>query len=455
MAALCAAVRIHAQDQLQIAGSQQLEYSVDKKNNDRYFENWTQALLNYQSWRIGLRYEIHTPPQPFSQQKPGQGLFQRYIEYRRDGLTVTAGNYYAILGRGLVLRSYENRTLRWDTNIDGVKFDYKHRYVDVQALGGRPRDLTGRRYESLQGGDLRLKPWKSWHVGGTYLVTDLAGRGTMQAGSGYSQLTFKPVTVYAEIARREHPDSRRDGWAKYAAATVFIEDLSVALEGKDYDQFDLTEGVTYNNPPSVVREHLYTLLNRHQLVVNANDERGFLIEAIYPVLETGIATANYSYTENHGGRKLYQEIYGQFEWDYPEHWQWVWAGGRQEDLEARYLNAVVSASWQFTESNALKAVVEHQHARVKLTDRQFYSQIGLLSFSRAKRFTVALIGEHTTDHQSKQKNWFGVQTDVQFWEKYDVTVFAGSRREGKICAGGVCVQKPEFEGVELALLAKF
>jgi len=442
--------------QFQLQGNLYTEYSVDREYKKRYFENWTDFYLKKDEWRVGFRYEIHTPPYAFSQQEPGQGIYQRFIEYKNGGFTGTVGNFYAILGRGLVLRSYENRNLRWDTNLDGLKFDFKHTYADILLLGGRMRDLTGKRYdESIQGGEVRVKPFRQWHVGTTYMVTTLTGRGEMQTGSAFTQLNFKNVKFYTEYAMNDHPDRPKKGRAAYASGNLLIESFSLSAEVKDYRHFRLEEGLVYNNPPTVVREHLFALLNRHQLVQDANDEQGFLLEASYPVVGTGILTLNYNYTRNHDRLKLYQEMYGQFEWDYPEDWQWIWAAGREEDLEARYLNFVHSASWHFAEHDAVKVILEHQHSKIKLTDRQFYSQMVTLSYSRSPKYTISLIGERSTDQTSDKKFWGGVQADWNVYGKTDLTIFAGSRREGKICAGGVCVQKPEFKGVEVTLSAKW
>lgn len=439
--------------QWQFQGQQHTEYAVDRQKDSIYFESWTHFSASYDAWRIGLRYEIHDPPQPFSAQKRESRIAQSFVEYRKNGLTITAGNFYGILGRGIVLRSYESRPLRWDTNIQGMKFDYKSKTFDVLWMGGQPRDLTGKRYESLQAGELRVKPTKSWQVGGTGLVTDVPG-GRMYVGSGLTQYHHKNFNVYAEVARKEHPINDLNGWAYYASGNVYVGDLSLSAEYKEYDQFNLSEGVTFNNPPTSVREHLYTLLNRHQLVQDANDERGYLVEATYPVLEDAVLTLEHSRIRNHDGRRLYEEVYGQWEWDFPESWQWIGAAGWQEDLEARYLNLVGSSSWKFTETKSAKLLVEHQHAKIHATDRMFVSQVVTAGYSESGKYTLSVIGEHTTDHFSEKKNWIGLQADVHFWEKFDATVFAGSRREGKICAGGVCVQKPEFKGVEITFIAR-
>jgi len=443
-------------EQLDFFSDSYLELSIDEKTDERYFENWTDFTAQYKAFRVGFRYELHLPAQSYSQDTTGQGISQRFLEFRSENINMTVGNFYTILGRGLVFRAFENRVLRWDTNIDGVHLDYRHKYFDAQAMGGRPRDRLGRRTETFQALELRIKPVRQFHFGGSYLITDLPAHGDVWWGSAIVQLNHKHGTVYSEVGYKDYPGSKNDGDAIYISANLLAGALSVTAEFKNYDEFDITEGTTYNNPPTVIKEHSYSLLNRHQLVQNANDEIGYLIEAVYPVVDDGILTLNHSRTETHDDLKLYEEFYAQFEFDdRPEDVNWVWSLGRQEDLSATYWNLVNSTSWQFNDLNAIKFIYEHQQAETSLTNRQFYNHAATLSLSRSRRWTASVLGERSTDQLSDNEYWGGVQFDVSFSKKFDATVFAGSRREGKICVGGVCVVKPEFEGVEFTLVSRF
>ncbi|MCK5075352.1 MAG: hypothetical protein KAR38_03200 [Calditrichia bacterium] len=442
---------LHAQADL--TGSSYTELSNDKNTDETYFENWTEVIATSGKFRLGMRYEVHNPPLSFSPEKVGNGFYQNFVEYQDKNYQVTFGNFYSMLGRGLVLRSFENRTLRWDTNIEGLRFYSRHSKVETKVIIGKPRDRQGNRLKTLHAGEIKFKPLQYFNAGGTFLKTKTLENQDISWGSAFSTLNFSWINFYGEYAKKEAVSDNPEGKAIYMAADVFVKDLSLRSEYKNYDNFHLARGsyYDYNNPPTVVREHLYTLLNRHQHVMNTNNEIGLLFEAGYPVGDLGIVTANYNRTTNRDYREVYREYYGQFEMDYPEDWAWVFAAGHEKDLEARYLNFVNSTSWSMSDYNSLKVIYEHQHARIHLTDRKFYSQILLLGFSRAPYFTFSVIGEKTTEQTSDKDYWLGAQVDAQYKEKYDVTVFAGTRREGKICAGGVCVYKPEFEGIELIL----
>lgn len=441
--------------QLKYYGNNYLEYSVDDKHEARYFEDWTEFSLSYQNWRLGVQYEMHLPPQPFSLDTAGQGIYQRYLEYNSGDLNVRVGNFYSILGRGLVLRSFEERVIRWDTNIDGIKFNYYNPYFDIEVMSGRPRDRTGVRHNVFQAGELQLKPISQVQFGGTYLVTEFNTLGTVKWGSVFSQINHPYGDFYVEYAKKDFPEPYPEGHALYAATNFFIGSFSFLAEYKDYEQFKIEEGLTYNNPPTAIREHLYTLLNRIQLQQNSNDENGYLFQGSYPVFNNTIVTLNYSKSQNKDDVLLYEEFYGQVEFDYPEDWEWVWAAGMQEDVIADYLNFVNSTSLNLSRYYSLKFIYEHQHTKIIATDRQYYDQIVSLGFSKAPTWTFSVLTERTTDQISDKDFWIGAQLDINIFENYDLTIFGGQRRKGKVCLGGNCVLRPEFEGVEIILVNRF
>ena len=441
--------------QLTYQGNNYLEWSIDRENDKQYFEDWAEFFLGYKDFRAGLRFEAHEPPQPYSPDTTGYGIAQRFLEYRKSYFTATLGNYYTLFGRGLVLRSFENRMIRWDTNIDGGKVDFNHPLLDAEVIAGRPRDRSGRRQEWLEGGYLKFKPISLLDIGGTFVTTDLKDKGRVYWGSVLADLNFDWGEFYFERAFKDFPSQYPKGKAYYLMGNIYYGNATLLVEYRDYDQFDITEGLTYNNPPTVFREHLYTLLNRYQRVQDARDERGYQVEFTYGIGDNTVLTLNNNRTTNHNGLVLYREYYGQLEFDPSDYWSLVGGAGQQENLEARYLNFVGTAKWIISDYHAIKAIVEHQHAKILLNDRQYYDQALTLAYDIFSRVTLSLISERTTDQLSEEDYWIAGQVDVHLPKNFDLTVFGGNRRKGKICAGGVCINRPAFEGIEIRLLNRF
>lgn len=448
-----------------------------------FFESWNDVALQRGMIRFGMRLGVHRPAATFARQADVSGLTQRYVEFRGKYFRLRLGNFYCLLGRGLTLRSFEHHALRWDSNLDGVYFEIHHSFLDVQLLAGRPRKTRlnvaeiasssagGVRLPAQYGGEVRLRVFPHLLLGGTYVY---AARAPLhrKGFSRYSlsvQMNHSFGTVYGEIAHAPYPESFQldDGLALYLSGSLFIGSLSFLVEYKDYRNFAFYNGLP-NNPPTVIREHSFTLMNRHQLVQNLNDERGFLAEVKYPVLEDGLLTASYCRTANHAGETIYRDLFLQFGKESFLGGNWLWALARQMEFTRQFDHFVISAMYDLSDRFSIETVYEHFQATDRATrpHRMYYDQMITVGFSKAPKWTLSFVGEHSTDHtldqsyipgkaRTKHFFWAGGALNLRLSRKISLTLFVGSPQRGKTCIGGVCVLKPELKGMELTLTGRF
>lgn len=74
----------------------------------------------------GVRYEVYLNTlEGYDKRYDGHGIANRYAKYSSDELEVTVGNFYEQFGSGLILRTYEEKTLGIDNSLDGVRLKYK------------------------------------------------------------------------------------------------------------------------------------------------------------------------------------------------------------------------------------------------------------------------------------------------------------------------------------------
>ncbi|MCF6183056.1 MAG: DUF6029 family protein [Bacteroidales bacterium] len=73
----------------------------------------------------GVRYEAYLNTMlGFDQRYNGQGVANRYASYTSENLEITVGNFYEQFGNGLILRTYEDKTLGIDNSLDGIRLRY-------------------------------------------------------------------------------------------------------------------------------------------------------------------------------------------------------------------------------------------------------------------------------------------------------------------------------------------
>lgn len=103
------------------------------------------ANFNYTrgNFSAGVRYEAYLNPlQGFLPEYEGQGIANRFAQYKNDLLDITVGNFYEQFGNGLILRAYWEPALGLDNSIDGIRVavtPYKGIYL--KGVSGKQRNF--------------------------------------------------------------------------------------------------------------------------------------------------------------------------------------------------------------------------------------------------------------------------------------------------------------------------
>ena len=264
----------------QISVSNQMEFSNWKEYNRNVLENWTDVSFQQDKYAFGLRYEINQPPDPFIFEfdtlLQQEELTYRYAEVYHKNLTVTIGNFYALFGRGLTLRTYEDRNLRVDNNIDGLKANFYTDLFEITALGGRMRDKYNRRNDRIYGFDGEFNVSDDFKIGASILRNQLTDKNFTDLRALRASYLIDDFDFYGEIASKTGTDKI----SGYGSVSYSGEYFTALAEYKDYNRLTFANdyGTEYNAPPALTREHTYTLLNRHPHQLNTNNEVGYQFE---------------------------------------------------------------------------------------------------------------------------------------------------------------------------------
>jgi hypothetical protein len=111
----------------------------EKLANNGFFN----LIYTKENFSCGLRYENYLfPLQGFDTRYKGQGIPYRFATYAKDGVEVTAGNFYEQFGSGMLLRTYEERNLGYDNVFDGLRVKYNGvKGLVVKGLVAKQRDF--------------------------------------------------------------------------------------------------------------------------------------------------------------------------------------------------------------------------------------------------------------------------------------------------------------------------
>lgn len=308
-----------------------------------YLENLTETRITISDFLVGFRLLYDAPPEygvEFT------GIRKRYLEFRRDDLTIRAGNSFSLYGRGLALNLFENRGLAFDTGLDGIKMEYTTRVFRLAATAGdiQYRDVLNlARVENyrVRAGSVELTPYPFLSVGASIVsgifslpppsFPDLRSQfdipeyyvrfSVCGALDGFVSYAEKRTTTYGD------PSGTHRGTGCTGSLTYTSDQIGVSFEYKDYrfgiaDPYDRNlanrahKAYAFQNPPIVHKEHTFTLASRYPHIIDFNDEVGFQTDVFYTVgqltgsLNFSAASRHYSFSPTGDTNAIFQPIYG-------------------------------------------------------------------------------------------------------------------------------------------------
>ena len=489
-----------------LTGSNLVEFQSGNypfRDPENRFDLYDQLDLQYAAptLRVGVRLEINENSENLYTYRE---FTQRWAEWSDERLRLRVGNFHTILGRGLLHRSFELPGVVLDElgiraryapsrDVDGVLAEGRAGPVDARLFAGQPNggvhspaaeEFGLERYQGqLAGGQTAVAVYRQARIGAAYLRASNEQGAPREFGSGFVELDpallagvdafALPVYVEYAQANRDFGDffrfrtGDRDTFALYAGANLLWGPFGLAAEWKDYRGFRLG----FNDPPSLVREHAFALLNRNTHVLDAERERGFQLEGSWTVDAWGTATLNASRSDGEGDR--YEELYGELH-AMPPGAPWeatlFMSGGLDEfDFTARRRAWGGAGSLRVLGSWAVSVDVQKQDATRRfftLPPESFGDLYASAGVSRGGWGSAALVVERSTDPQQEDPDDFaepGTQPRVflagvlnaVISERHQATLFVGERRGGRACTAGTCYEVQPFKGAELRLTSRF
>jgi len=475
--------------------SNQLKYSYDYELNQETFENWFNLDYRYNIFSVGIRFDIFQPNDPNPAISRGKERYAdiafKYIEAEigdiEEGMKVTAGNFYSLFGRGLILKSYENRNIRIDNNLLGVKVEAYYSGLKLIALTGMAENFNAERKDILHAADLEYKILPGLKIGGSFASNDPqedAARTII--GSVRIQPRIWNFDFYGEYGLKKNNDTKSEnlinaanyiGEAYYAGANFYYGPLSLVGEYKYYDNFTFSSHdgtIIYNTPPAVRKEYAYVLLNRHPSPLNQANEKGFQVETNYSIADETFLTISYGETKTLGPDSYYQKVLGanqkvrlqlketfaQLNHTWNENFITIAAFGYNEERDANTKNItpILENHFYFDEINTLRLIIEHQHTTDKTTIEKYYTDVATLEYLRSPLLSISVVSEMQTKKSEPEKTvrrfWNFIQFGYKLGEHTNLSLLIGKRQAGNICIGGVCRYEPEFSGVEVKMFTR-
>jgi len=497
------------------------------KSNDRISSRtgwYDQFNINYSAnqLNIGLRLENYAS----SEDEIGYGsISQRYAEIRADAFRIRLGNFYNMFGNGIAQRSFDlpgviledlGSFSRYSPtrDLNGIFLEYSLPSSQITLLRGTPVESTtspsgnfdlidliiqnDRRSGIIEGAEIEYGFSNFLRLGTSYLhLIPETGKDNeifsfnLNLNSNFFSTQHKREDLYidieGEISNRDRniitngiSVSADNPHAFYLALNMDYKNLSISSEFKDYLSYNL--GV--NDPPSLVKEHSYVLLNRDTHVLLPKDEKGYQLELSYFYTQFTTLTANFSFARNN--------IFP-YDTDFSERFFEIahrlsdnlkgtmYIVNSKDEFNSIRNKVTFGGSWDFNINHKTGTTVdialqeaerdfefylERDDIARNLEASKYRNLYMSLSFGKSGLFSAGLLTERSTDPldtdrrstleivETSPRWWTSIILSFELGMKHQVRIFAGKRRGGPACTAGTCYELLPFEGVEINLISR-
>jgi len=324
-------------------------------NNDTtdydYFESIGDLNFYRGNFRGWLQYEWSTEPEIGL---PMDKIRKRALIYENEFLTAELGDFYPLIGRGLVMNAFDNQGQDWDSGLDGFHLNLSENQHNIGILSG---EMEFYLFSPDGDSEESRTPSKTetYLINGTYFSTSIANFDfglhhlitnvdTMvtiysyktekewaenRLSGGFASTDFGHFDLFSEIAIRNTnlfkningtlEKTIHKGFGIYSTISGYFDLFSVLFEYKNY-QFDvvnqddklhygrLNRIYPFQNPPTCAKELGSQLLSRISHPTNFNDEVGGQIEitTMFPndwmlIVSGAVASRTTSWEETQDG----------------------------------------------------------------------------------------------------------------------------------------------------------
>jgi hypothetical protein len=466
----------------QFSGNNLMEYQYGKLPDDTASIStlYDRAVVNY-NYRFlknsATLEQFNTPMDGSNYVK----LSQFSLQYKLSPIEIKIGNFYETLGRGILLRSFEipgaileDLSYRsrhyFNRDILGISGKFHHKNFTTKVLYGSPlnyvfpptQDRENRRADTIAAIYAEYSIKQQTFAASTMYHTNSGTSevyGMLSASGNISQ----NFSYYTEMAKNlsdyDISDfSGQSSHAFYGSLNLVVNNFGISAEYKNYNNFLIGSGI--NEPPALVKEHTYKVLNRSTHVLQPANETGYQFEMFYTFDDLSTLTANNTLAVNDFGEVYrFREYFLEYDFMLAETHDMKIFTDYAEDpfkLEEHRISAGAYMEWKVFKNSSLKTDYEFQTFD-RLVE-SYQNHVLVLGYSYKSKLIFNIVSEYSNDSfivEEGFRTWFGANVKYQVNNGNSLQLFAGERRGGPACNAGVCYEVLDFSGIELRFSSRF
>lgn len=370
-------------------------------------------------------------------------IFRKSVHFKSKRISVTFGDFYSLLGRGLVLSVLKNDDILRERTILGGNSDISFKNFDLKILGGIIKDETNLQKWNLAGGEFMYNFIKNNRAGLHFsYINDIdtlrnLGKRFTYSLSFQGTRIFKYFSYYVETSYLDFiENSAKRGKAVYSNITFNKGHLTLSAEYKFYKNFNNE----MNNPPIADREDEISTLS---------DSEGARLFVSYTIFDPDISLFFNigSYREyNDSGTHIFAGINSQDIWDKLSFT--ISYGIKNILFPIRKFSSDII--FQFSDKFSMEFSSKDKSYRDG--SFRFIEKDHSVQFSIYPFLSVTCLYQYSHNAVMGLHNFFSSSVTLFFKNNLEIAVSGGNIRGGQVCSGGQCFMMPPFKGIKFSVL---
>jgi hypothetical protein len=418
--------------------------------NSNQFYNAFSVFSNFKNWSLGItlrgnNYLKQDPNTTFDKLQVDQ--YKKFFRYSGANTEIHVGDFYSLLGNGLVLSVLKNDTILQDRSILGGKLKQTFGKIDFRVLGGRVKSTVNLQEWWVIAGESYLKYDKKHNIGLHFSYIDDGGETFQELGRRFTYSVslsgnrfFNNFSYDIEFASLQLMDREgQDGLGFFSKLSYSKGAFYALVEYKNYQDFynglnnppnaDRSDEISQPNNADGGRLYLQYSLLSPDLMLYLNfgryQENGYLGNHIYGGFNLEDYLDKFSLNASFGVRDLYYPV-------------------KKTDLHLIYeINQIWSLEFSFKDK------------RYRDSAFKFNEVDHVLQVSCAPHFSISLIHQYSYSKIIGLNHFYSLGFKYNFSSSSFIELAGGTVRGGEVCSGGQCYKAPPFKGLKVSFFRTF
>ncbi len=375
-------------------------------------------------------------------------LYRKYIQFNSKNWHVNIGDFYTLLGKGLVLSVLKNDEIIKERTVLGAEIKYSKNSLNIKSIAGFVKNETDTQEWTVFGSEILYSPIKKIKIGAHFSFIDDNENNYNFYGKRYTTTfslrlsnIFNIFDFYTEAGILDFDnDDIEDGYGIFSNLSYSKGHSTISVEFKRYKNFNNL----MNNPP---------VADRGDELTNLIDTIGGRILYQYSFFDPDIvAFINLGYYEE-GLDKGIHIYFGLEAQDIFDKLSIIGSYGVRNIIYP-IKKADIDVLYQITDRISIESTYKLKY--YKISDSIIFNEQDInFELSYLPNFSFFFLYQYSKQKIINRNHFYSGGFKYYISDSFNIRLLGGTMRGGETCSGGQCIKVQPFKGFKISIYKSF